>query len=388
MLVVLLTLWSAKPQSEQTAVQSSSAAQGSSPEEYSADLALSQEVLDTVRYVDCFDFLLAITLSSCISVQPSCRSTLHTHPVMALSIMSYLCMPATQSACLLHLDGNTVSISIMSFRSLPPLGSHMFCDVHIYSACEADIHRCCRCNQTQCCPCRYWLQYQRQSCPESMASSSPDQATGCVLSGLASALHTTSTVLAPAKASSSTPKATKQGLRCAAQTLLPELCRLVEAQGCYANTAASVTTLVLTAGLLLPSDWAPVMSRHLQLVTCMAQAVQSTALAKQHQPNSSQQQLRQATAARSEATDLLESADGELEGSSEGALLALALHLAQTPLGAQMLLEQGVTAFIPALAKWLLSPDSGGDNLLDQPIGSSAVQALRVLTVSLPTVVP
>lgn len=34
-------------------VQSSSAAQGSSPEEHSADLAISQEVLDTVRYFDC-----------------------------------------------------------------------------------------------------------------------------------------------------------------------------------------------------------------------------------------------------------------------------------------------------------------------------------------------
>ena len=188
-------------------------------------------------------------------------------------------------------------------------------------------------------------------------------------------LHTVGTVLAPAKASSSMPKATKQGLRCAAQALLPELCRLVEAQGCYASTAASVTTLVLTAGLLLPSDWAPVLARHLQLVTCMAQAVQSTALAKQHQPHSSQQQqLGHSRAARSGTTDqasVLQPAGGEIEGSSEGALLALALHLAQTPQGAHMLLEQGVAGFIPALAKWLLSPDSGGDNQLDQLVGSS-----------------
>ena len=161
------------------------------------------------------------------------------------------------------------------------------------------------------------------------------------------------------------PKATKQGLRCAAQTLLPELCRLVEAQGCYASAAASFITLVLTAGLLTASEWAPVLSRHLQLVTCVAQAVQSTALAKQHQPDPSQKQLGKSTAGRSQQADrasISEPASGELEGSSEGALLALALHLAQTPLGAQMLLEQGVTGFIPALAKWLLSPDSGGNN--------------------------
>ena len=195
-----------------------------------------------------------------------------------------------------------------------------------------------------------------------MSSSSPDQMTGCLLSGLASVLRSIGTVLAPAK--SCQPR-----LRYAAQTLLPELCRLVEAQGYYSSTAALVITLVLTAGLLTSSDWAPVLSRHLQLVTCMAQAVQSTALAKEQQTNPSEQQLGQLTEARNQRTDqasVLDSAGGEPEGSSEGALLALALHLAQTPLGAQMLLEQGVTGFIPALAKWLLSPDSGGNNLLHQ----------------------
>ena len=229
---------------------------------------------------------------------------------------------------------------------------------------------------TQSCLCRHWLQYQRQSCPESMASSSPDHITDCLLSSLASVLHNIRTVLAPAKTSI-------PGLRHAAQTLLAELCRLVEAQGCYASTAASVITLVMKAGLLMPSDWAPVLSRRLQLVTCMAQAVQSTALAQQHQTDPSQQP-GQFAAARSQQTDqasVLESVGGELDRSSEGALLALAVHLAQNPLGAQMLLEQGVTGFIPALAKWLCSPDSGGNPFL-QPAASSAVYKLCLCCLS------
>lgn len=195
-------------------------------------------------------------------------------------------------------------------------------------------------------------------------------------------LHSIGTVLGIASASTSpsTPKPAKQGLRCAAQTLLPELCRLVEAQGCFASTAASVTTLVLTAGLLTPPDWAPVLSRHLQLVTCMAKAVQTTALARQqHQLALSQQHTAHQAAAGNELSgqgSVGESAGGGLGGSSEEALLALALHLAQTPAGAQMLLEQGVTGFIPALAKWLLSPESGGNFLLDQLVGWSPSASL------------
>lgn len=218
----------------------------------------------------------------------------------------------------------------------------------------------------QSCLCRCWLQHLRRSSPQFLASCSPDPVAGCLLSGLASVLHSIGTVLGTANTPSSTPKPAKQGLRCAALTLLPELCRLVEAQGCFASTAASVTTLVLTSGLLTPPDWAPVLSRHLQLVTCMAKAVQTTALARQHQLGASQQHLGHQSAAGSQETGqgwVGESAGGGLEGTAEGALLALALHLAQTPPGAQMLLEQGVTGFIPALAKWLLSPESGGNIL-------------------------
>jgi len=40
----------------------------------------------------------------------------------------------------------------------------------------------------------------------------------------------------------------------------------------------------------------------------------------------------------------------------------MALHLAQDAPGAQMLLDQGVADFLPALAKWLLSPDSAGQS--------------------------
>ena len=196
-----------------------------------------------------------------------------------------------------------------------------------------------------------------------MASSSPHILTACLLSSLASVLHGIGSVVAAnARTASSIPKS-KQGLRSAAQSLLSELCRLVEAQGCYATAAASVITLVLTACPLTPSDWASVLSKHLQLVTCMAQAVQSTANVKQNRSNNPSQQPAQALAGRIQQTEEEANKDAELEGTSEGPLLALALHLAQTPLGAQMLLEQGVTAFIPALAKWLLSPESGGNDL-------------------------
>ena len=57
-----------------------------------------------------------------------------------------------------------------------------------------------------------------------------------------------------------------------------------------------------------------------------------------------------------------ESANADLEGTLEGSLLAMALHLAQDAPGAQMLLDQGVADFLPALAKWLLSPDSAGQS--------------------------
>ena len=49
-------------------------------------------------------------------------------------------------------------------------------------------------------------------------------------------------------------------------------------------------------------------------------------------------------------------------GTLEGSLLAMALHLAQDAPGAQMLLDEGVADFLPALAKWLLSPDGAGQS--------------------------
>ena len=57
-----------------------------------------------------------------------------------------------------------------------------------------------------------------------------------------------------------------------------------------------------------------------------------------------------------------ESANADLEGTLEGALLAMALHLAQDAPGAQMLLDEGAADFLPALAKWLLCPDGGGQS--------------------------
>ena len=54
-----------------------------------------------------------------------------------------------------------------------------------------------------------------------------------------------------------------------------------------------------------------------------------------------------------------ESANADLEGTLESFLLALPLHLAPSASGAQMLLDEGVADFLPALAKRLLSPDGG-----------------------------
>ena len=137
----------------------------------------------------------------------------------------------------------------------------------------------------------------------------------------------------------------------------------MQALGCHASAAASAITVLLTAGLLTPIDWAPILSRHLQLVTCMAQAVQATALAKQEQTQQTPNQQQSVVTVQEVERGGTASAGGEEGGGAvEGPLLALALHLGQTPLGAQVLLEQGVAGFIPALAKWLLSSDSGGDN--------------------------
>ena len=105
----------------------------------------------------------------------------------------------------------------------------------------------------------------------------------------------------------------------------------------------------------LPLDWVAILSKHLQLVTCLAQAAQRRAVAKQ---NHQSQQLQQP--AEQQQTWGVDSNSSELEASLEGSLLALALHLAQTAPGAQILLNQGVTGLIPALAKWLLDPDGGG----------------------------
>ncbi len=57
-----------------------------------------------------------------------------------------------------------------------------------------------------------------------------------------------------------------------------------------------------------------------------------------------------------------ESANADLEGTLEGSLLATALHLAQDASGAQMLLDEGMADFLPALTKWLLSPDGAGQS--------------------------
>ncbi len=104
--------------------------------------------------------------------------------------------------------------------------------------------------------------------------------------------------------------------------------------------------------------------------------VRSVALRERHS------QAQQAQGA-SEATpgamaENFESANADLEGTLEGSLLAMALHLAQDAPGAQMLLDQGVAHFLPALAKWLLSPEGRWSVLPCLHVETLQVQGLHV----------
>ena len=211
------------------------------------------------------------------------------------------------------------------------------------------------------CFCRSWLAYQRTVAPVSLDTTSSEPITQSLLASLLLVLRRVG-LTSPSSPLAYPPHQSQQARCAAAHNLLPELCQMAASLGCHAGLAASLIPLMMRSCHLSPSGSMPVISRHLHLVQAMYHAfhVRSVALREHHS------QARQPPGA-SEATpgamaDKFVSANADLEGTLEGSLLAMALHLAQDAPGAQMLLDEGVADFLPALAKWLLSPDGAGQS--------------------------
>ncbi|DBA65573.1 TPA: hypothetical protein ACH3X2_003134 [Trebouxia sp. C0005] len=203
---------------------------------------------------------------------------------------------------------------------------------------------------------RSWLAYQRTVAPVSLDTTSSEPITQSLLASLLLVLRRIG-LTSPSSPPAHAHHQSQQALHAAAHNLLPELCQMAASLGCHAGLAASLIPLMMRSCHLSPSGSMPVISRHLHLVQAMYHAfhVRSVALREHHS------QARQPPGA-SEATpgamaESFVSANADLEGTLEGSLLAMALHPAQDAPGAQMLLDEGVADFLPALAKWLLSPD-------------------------------
>jgi len=203
--------------------------------------------------------------------------------------------------------------------------------------------------------------FQRTLAPVSLDTTTSEPITQSLLSSLLLVLRRIG-LTNPSPPPSHAHHQSQQALYAAARNLLPELCQMAASLGCHAGLAASLIPVIMRSCHLSPSGSIPVISKHLHLVQAMYHAfhVRSVALREHHS------QAQQAQGA-SEATpgamaENFESANADLEGTLEGSLLAMALHLAQDSPGAQMLLDQGVADLLPALAKWLLSPDGAGQS--------------------------
>ena len=196
---------------------------------------------------------------------------------------------------------------------------------------------------------RSWLAYERTAHPAALEQASAEPITHSLLSSLFLVLRRIGLTNPPSTLAHH--HQSQQGVHAAACSLLPELCQLAACQGCHASMAASLIPVMLRACLLSPSDALPVVSEHLHLVQAMSHAFHAHSAALR----ASQSQGGPDTPSGAMAGH----ANADLEGTLEGALLALALHLAQSALGAQMLLDQGAAEFVPALAKWLLRPHGG-----------------------------
>ena len=218
---------------------------------------------------------------------------------------------------------------------------------------------------------------QRTVAPVSLDTTSSEPITQSLLSSLLLVLRRIG-LTNPSSPPAHAHHQSQQALYAAARNLLPELCQMAASLGCHAGLAASLIPVMMRSCHLSPSGSIPVISKHLHLVQAMYHAfhVRSVALRERHS------QAQQAQGA-SEATpgamaENFESANADLEGTLEGSLLALALHLAQSASGAQMLLDQGVADFIPALAKWLLGPAGGGQSFPCLHVDGLQVEGLHV----------
>ncbi len=215
--------------------------------------------------------------------------------------------------------------------------------------------------------------YQRTVAPVSLETMSSEPITQSLLSSLLLVLRriglTSPSPYAPAH---------QQAVYAAARSLLPELCQMAASQGCHAGLAASLIPVMMRSCHLSPSGSLPVVSKHLHLVQAMYHAfhVRSVALRENH--SQAQQAQGASDATPGAMAENFESANADLEGTLEGSLLALALHLAQSASGAQMLLDQGVADFIPALAKWLLGPAGGGQSFPCLHVDGLQVEGLHV----------
>ena len=209
---------------------------------------------------------------------------------------------------------------------------------------------------------RSWLAYERSAHPAPLEAST-EPITQSLLSSLLLVLQRVGLTDPPPPALLQHREQSQQALHAAACSLLPELCHMAACQGCHASTAASLIPVMLRACLLSPSDAVPIVSQHLHLVQAMSHAFHSKSAALRALQRLSQQS--QGSPDKASGADA-DNFNVDLEGTSEGALLALALHLAQSAPGAHMLVNQGAAEFVPALAKWLLSPDGGGQCLLCQ----------------------
>ena len=211
-------------------------------------------------------------------------------------------------------------------------------------------------------PDRSWLKYQESPIAGAQAQNpaTVQAITQCLLTALVLGLR-------HIRSETSCIKQKPQLIQ-AGQALLPRLCQLVASLGNMASLAAMATSVVLRACHLEPVDWVPTVAQHLHIVQALAQAYhrQSITVVLQQQLSSQQHlqpELASGSISQQPNSQQLSSSDaglGETEETVEGALLLLAVHVAQSTAGAHLLLDQGVSDLLPQLAKWLLSPDGGG----------------------------
>lgn len=212
--------------------------------------------------------------------------------------------------------------------------------------------------------CRSWLGQQHKA-SQARGSATAEDLTQCLL---------TSLVLVLRRIKLDSLHASRPQLTLAALALLPHLCQLISSLGNLASSAANATGVLLRSCHLDPADWTPAVAQHLHLVQALAQAYHTrsvAALQRHHQSTVLQQHQgsRATPVAASQhpggdsgsSSNVQQPSSAILEGTVEGALLMLALNLAQSPPGAQLLMEQGFSDLLPQLAKWLLSPAGGGE---------------------------